>query len=92
MIFRAKKKTPKKQCPRCGKMVAKMSEHMRVHTGVKPYKCTVCGKGFTESGSLRKHEREHTGVKPYTCTVCGKGFADSSSLRKHERSKHMGKA
>jgi len=28
---------------------------MRVHTGVKPYICSVCNKGFSRRGILELH-------------------------------------
>lgn len=57
--------------------------HTRIHTGIKPYKCAVCEKSFTQLSSLISHTRSHTGERPYTCSVYSNTFITSSNLYVH---------
>ena len=51
-----------------------------IHTGEKPNKCGLCGKGYF----LRNHNWVHTGEKRFECHVCGKLLkVPTWNMRKH---------
>lgn len=67
-------------CPLCNRSFTEkwaMNNHMKLHTGEKPYKCTwpTCHYSFLTASAMKDHYRTHTGlVKLFFLTWNGRGI------------------
>ena len=68
-----------------GRLVIADGANQSRRSPIRPYKCDVCDKAFTQQTNLTMHKRIHTGERPYSCTLCDKHFTQSQHLYMHMR-------
>ena len=61
-----KKKKKKHRCYICGyfsRTLKELGEHMRRHTGEKPFECPECGRCFSLKSTVRSHCKRMHGIQ-----------------------------
>ena len=74
-------------CGYCGKHFSSKSnlnQHIRHHTGKKPFECYLCGKTFPRKYTLMRHLKTHSTERPFECNQCGKRFTYKSNMVDHK--------
>ena len=78
---------PYEGCQKSFNRNARLQEHLRSHTGERPFNCEQCPKDFLRESHLKHHVKSaHTDERDYKCTWdnCDKSFATGTRLRRHQ--------
>ena len=82
------------QCPQCSystKFKSSMTNHIRRHTGQKPYCCKFCPYRAAQKSSIDKHLLIHSGTKPFSCKFCPYRSTQMGNLTNHVLTVHSDK-
>ena len=60
-------------------------KHSTIHTGERPYKCTVCDRSFRMKRGLEDHFKLHDTSLQLKCPLCPKTFVEKRHLDHHLR-------
>jgi hypothetical protein len=75
----------KSNCPKCS------DENKASHGRHRCLCCSICGRSFSRTSSLKEHKLRHAGVK-IQCKFCDRGFRTNSDLKKHQSRLHPDEA
>nr|XP_018913321.1 PREDICTED: zinc finger protein 341-like [Bemisia tabaci] len=80
------------KCPYCNKVLNKnfdLEQHIRSHTGERPFQCIVCGRAFVQKSHVKKHMASHK-VWPMPITTLVKSEVLTDSRKPNAMSQSYG--
>ena len=83
LSLKRKRSHPCDKCDKSFHYPARLIEHKNIHTGKRPFKCTIenCDEAFPTSDQLRTHAQRH--LLRFRCEICQKRFQTESIRRMH---------
>ena len=62
----------------------KAKKELKIHTGIKRFKCNKCEIEFLLKANLKRHTISvHERTKPFECNICNYKAARSDQLKRH---------
>ncbi|XP_059621890.1 zinc finger protein 236-like [Phlebotomus argentipes] len=80
------------ECDICHRKFSRRDEfksHTYRHLGLKPHKCHVCGKPFSDASNCAKHVKVHGPLtfgnagNPLVCPLCNSSFKNKTAVSRH---------
>ena len=68
-----------------------MMNHLKIHTGVKAFKCDLCDKKFADKSNMKRHLQIHAGEKSFKCDLCKKSLYTSCNFDNAQANPHWRK-
>ena len=76
-------------CNKEFKSLYRLYVHDLSHEGIKPYKCNICYRTFSEKGILKAHKKEHMYQTLFNCNLCDFKCAKNYDLIIHYKEIHQ---
>ncbi|XP_041470293.1 uncharacterized protein LOC121419889 isoform X2 [Lytechinus variegatus] len=79
------------KCTECEDKFAlenQLINHLKFHTGGKPFACSMCKASFSQDNSLAKHLQMHKKENLYECVKCGILFVNLNKICEHDLKVH----
>ena len=72
-------------CEFCGEnfdLVEELKNHVKIHSGDRPYSCKICYRDFTHRHNLKRHMMSHSD-NSVQCGLCSRTFKEAFYLQMH---------